>query len=700
MSGERERKPNQAKRTKIIIVCIVIVVLAVGGILGYNYYQQTKVIAPEIRLKEYMELINTGDYEEMYEYLDGDSKKEISEEDFISRNKGIYEGIEADGVTTDIGDAQEITSKQSVIGYDAVINTVAGEVSFSNESRWNLDEENSIYKLDWDSTLIYPSLRADYKVRVNTLPAERGTIYDRNGNVLAGKGTASSVGLVPGKMTDETSLSDIAQLLGSPEEAIETALAAPWVNDESFVPLKTVKRSGEIDPDADALALQEALLAIPGVMITDTYVRSYPYGKGAAHLTGYVQNAAAEDIESDDEGIYDETSVIGKTGVEALYEERLRAVDGAEILILDENGDVAETVAVLPAKAGEDITLTVDIKTQVALYNQYSEDKGCSAVMNPKTGEVLALISTPAYDPNDFVLGLTAEQWNALNDDEATPLTSRFRGLYVPGSSFKPVTAGVGLSQGAFSADESFGSSGLSWQKDSSWGSYYITTLHEYEPAILKNALIYSDNIYFAKAALKIGGDGLVQGLTDIGFGESIPFDFGIAASTFSSDGSIDSEIQLADSGYGQGEIQVSILHLASIYSALLSGGDMIQPYIELKESATPEYWIEDAFSSEAADTVLDGLKAAIEDPSGTGHAASLGLLALAGKTGTAEIKESQDDTSGTELGWFCIFTTDMPQDESALVISMVEDVKDRGGSSYLVEKSSAIFEAIYNIGS
>lgn len=696
MGGEKERTSNSTKRTKIIIVCIVIAVLVVGGISGYSYYQRTKIVAPEVRLKEYMELINTQDYEEMYEYLDDESKQEISKEDFVSRNKGIYEGIEAQEVTVSIGEVQEITGEASQVSYDTVMSTVAGEIGFSNESRWNLDEENNIYKLDWDSAIIYPSLTPDYKIRVNTLSAQRGNIYDRNGNMLAGKGLASSVGLVPGKMTDDTSLARLAELLGTSEEAIKTALSAGWVNDESFVPLKTVKRADELSPDAEALALQEALLEIPGVMITDTYVRSYPYGEITAHLTGYVQNATAEDIEADDEGIYNENSVIGKAGAEALYEQRLRAVDGAEILLLDANGDAVETVATQPANSGEDITLTIDINTQTALYNQYSEDKGCSAAMNPKTGEVLALVSTPAYNPNDFVLGLTDEQWSALNDNEATPLVNRFRSTYVPGSSFKPVTAAIGLSQGAFSASDDFGASGLSWQKDSSWGSYYITTLHEYAPATLKNALVYSDNIYFAKAALKIGADGLAQGLTDIGFNESIPFDIGIEASSFSSDGSIDSEIQLADSGYGQGEIQVSALHLASIYSAFLNDGNILRPYIELEESKTPEYWIENAFTAEAAQTVLDGLKAVINDPNGSGHAAAMDSISLAGKTGTAEIKESQTDESGTELGWFCVFTTQEPKEDSVLIISMVEDVKDRGGSSYLVGKSSAILEAIY----
>lgn len=697
MAKENEAAKDSNNRAKIIIGCVVVAVLAAACIFGYNYFSKSKIVEPQVRLEEYTALINARGFEQMYEYLDQSSRSEISLEDFVARNKGIYEGVEAKDINIDIGEIEE-NGDGKTVSYSLAMESVAGEISFLGESRWKLDEEGRAYMLLWDSTDIHPSLLTDYKVRVNTLSAERGSVYDRNGSMLAGKGLASSVGLVPGKMTEATSFMALAELLGITEEAVTSALSAAWVNDDSFVPLKTVKRADEIDPDPDALALQKALLEIPGVMITDVSVRYYPYAQAAVHLTGYVQGVTAKDIENDEEGIYDETSVIGKAGVEALYEERLRAVEGAEIVILDSNGETVDVPATKPAQSGEDITLTIDMQVMYALYTQYSEDKGCSAALNPNTGEVLALISTPAYDPNDFVLGLTDAQWNALNTSDPAPLTNRFRAAYAPGSAFKPVTAVMGLSQGAFTSQDDFGESGLKWQKDSSWGDYYVTTLHEYGSAVLRDALINSDNIYFAKAALKIGADGFAQGLTDMGFGETMEFDFAISPSSFSSDSTISTEIQLADSGYGQGEIQVSALHLASIYSGIINGGNMIQPYLELTETSAAEFWIEDAFSAQAASTVLEGLKAVIEDVNGTGHAAAMDSISLAGKTGTAEIKASQTDETGTELGWFCVFTTDKPAEESVLVVSMAEDVKDKGGSGYLVGKSKSIFQTIYGV--
>ena len=140
----------------------------------------------------------------------------------------------------------------------------------------------------------------------------------------------------------------------------------------------------------------------------------------------------------------------------------------------------------------------------------------------------------------------------------------------------------------------------MSWQKDSSWGSYHVTTLHAYEPVILKNALIYSDNIYFAKAALKIGERDMESSLTKLGFNEEFPFDIKVAKSQFSNTDKIEKEIQLADSGYGQGQILVNPLHMACIYSAFCNEGNMIKPYLTYKEDAIPNVWITAAFTKDA----------------------------------------------------------------------------------------------------
>ena len=295
-----------------------------------------------------------------------------------------------------------------------------------------------------------------------------------------------------------------------------------------------------------------------------------------------------------------------------------------------------------------------------------------------------------------FILGMSEEQWTALNEDENQPLYNRFRQVWCPGSSFKPVVAAIGLKTNTIDPNEDFGNEGLSWQKDSSWGSYEVTTLHEYEPVIMKNALIYSDNIYFAKAALKIGADNLMNSLDEIGFNQEVPFEITMAESQYSNTDRIETEIQLADSGYGQGQILVNPLHLASIYTSFLNEGNIIQPYLQYSDNPAGKIWIKEAFSSETVSQVMEGLTGVVNDPNGTGYAAHRDDILFAGKTGTAELKESQEDTSGTEIGWFAVFTADKNVETPILMLSMVENVKGIGGSGYVVSKDKAVLDQYF----
>ena len=697
MAKNKKSKKHNSKKKILLLAGGGILVLAAAAVGGVLLYQNVFSGSREEVLKEYMACIEECRYEDMYDFLDSSSQEAVSQEDFVTRNQNIYEGIEVSDIQLDISGEQD---RGQPLSYSVVMNTVAGEISYDNTTAF--EREDGDWKIVWTDALIFPSLGESDRVSVTTLEAERGSIYDRNQNLLAGQGTVESVGLVPGKMDvqPQEEIQTIAQILGLTEDSISSSLDASWVQTDSFVPLKDMTQDQLDQPYTDAdgnetgQTVQEALLACPGVMISESESRVYPYGEATAHLLGYVQQINAEELEEMADQGYDSQSIIGKSGLESLYEDRLRAKDGHKISILDSEGNEKEALAMEPAQDGEDITLTIDINWQTQVYQTYQEDESCSVVMNPKTGEVLALVSTPSYDSMAFVLGLSQEQWDALNSDAAQPLYNRVRETWVPGSSFKPVIGAIGLSTGTLTADEDLGASGLSWQKDSSWGDYYVTTLHEYSGAAnLRNALVYSDNIYFAKTALQIGADTLAQQLEKLGFNQEIPFDISMTSSQYSNTEGIDTEIQLADSGYGQGEILVNPLHLACIYSAFFNEGDMIAPYLEYEEGKTPSYWIEDAFTPEAAQTIYEDLQEVVSDAGGTGHnAASVSGVTLGGKTGTAEIKDSQEDTEGTELGWFAVYNTGVSDEDTVLMLNMVEDVKGRGGSGYVVDKDVEIW--------
>ena len=696
--SRNKRKKTRSRRLWIAIAVIGIAsVISAVCVAGMLVTKKNAWRTPEELLVEYMDHIPKQEYEEMYAMLHIEASGNVSQDDFVTRNSAIYEGIEVKNMAVRIIAYDE---EQMKVTYQTSFDTVAGTISFENEALFLKGEDG--YKLVWDDSMIFPNLTSADKVRVSTTQAERGKILDRNGRVLAGKGTASSVGIVPGKLGNrEEAIAQIAELLEITPEEIEKKLSANWVKDDSFVPIKTIPRVEEIElisisPDEEVLKEKERhdkLLEIPGVMISDVEVREYPLGEVAAHLMGYVQSVTAEDLEEYAGEGYTANSVIGKSGMEGLFESELKGQNGCRIYIENSEGREKEELAYILVQHGQDIRLTIDADLQVSMYEQFKEDKSCSVAMNPYTGEVLALVSTTSYDNNDFIMGLSSEQWTALNEDENKPMYNRFRQVWCPGSTFKPITAAVGLESGAIDPMEDYGNVGLSWQKDVSWGSYYVTTLHAYEPVILENALIYSDNIYFAKAALKIGSEEMENSLTGLGFNEQLPFEIKMAESQYSNTDGIETEIQLADSGYGQGQILVNPLHMACIYSAFCNEGNVIKPYLVYQNEAEAEYWIPGAFSNETASRVLEGTKKVVNDPNGTGYAAHRDDIILAGKTGTAEIKESKEDTSGTELGWFAIYTAEKDIECPILIISMVEDVKGRGGSGYVVKKDSLVLE-------
>ena len=696
---KRRVRRKKKQRTTICLTTFVLGITFIGAIvcIGILYRKQNTLVSPEELLVEYMNHIPKQEYEEMYAMLNIEASRNISQDDFVKRNSAIYEGIEVDNMEIEVTAYDE---ERKAVTYQTSFDTVAGNISFENEAIFLKGEDG--YELVWDDSLIFPELGSTDKVKISTTQANRGEILDRNGRVLAGKGVASSVGIVPGKLEDrDEAIQQIAELLEIEPEVIEKKLSAKWVKEDSFVPIKTIPKVAEIElmkiePDEEVLKeneRQKKLLEILGLMISDTEVREYPLGEAAAHLVGYVQSVTAEDLENHAGEGYTANSVMGTSGMEGLFEKELKGQNGCSIYIVDSDGNKKTELASIFVQDGKDIQLTIDADLQRSLYAQFKEDKSCSVAMNPYTGEVLALVSTPSYDNNDFILGLSNEQWTALNEDENKPMYNRFRQVWCPGSTFKPIIAAIGLESGAIDPMEEYGNEGLSWQKDSSWGSYYVTTLHTYEPVILENALIYSDNIYFAKAALKIGAEEMERSLTELGFNEEIPFDIKMAKSQYSNTENIETEIQLADSGYGQGQVLVNPLHMACIYSAFCNEGNIVKPYLVYQAEATVTFWKPGAFSKETANQVLEDTKKVVNDSHGTGHAAHRDDIVLAGKTGTAEIKASKDDTSGTELGWFAIYSTEETVEHPILIISMVEDVKGRGGSGYVVKKDSAVLE-------
>ena len=647
-------------KKKYIIGISVCVLLIVSVFFIFNQGKSNEQV-----ITEYFELLKKKDYKQMYQMLDQKTVYTPTQKYFVEKYKEIYDDIGANNIQVKILD-----EKNDIVKYQISIDTVAGIIEYKNKIGIRNEQ------IQFNNNLIMKDYKDDCKIKVTTYnPEKRGRILDRNGEVLAEDEKGYSVGLVKGKLNGENDYGQIAQYLETDVETIQKKMSASWINDDSFVPIKTVS---EITKNG---LIYNGILNIKGVKISTVSIRTYPYDKVASHIIGYVQNVNSEDLKKHKNEGYNSTSVIGRSGIEAAYEEKLKGITSGKIELVDKNDKVIKELCHKEVKMSpQDITLTIDIDLQQSLYNEYQNDKSASVAINPKTGEVLALVSTPSYSNNDFVLGLSTDKWDALNNDVNQPLMSRYTQTYIPGSSMKPITAAIGLETKIIDPDKDLGAKDK-WQKDSSWGNYYVTTLHAPSPNNLKNAITYSDNVYFARSALSIGKENLFEYYKNLKIGEKIPFELALNRSQYINKNQKVNDQFIADSGYGQGQILMNPLQLASIYSSFVNEGSIYQPHIVQGKTKT---WIKNVFSKETSQTIKEDLINVIADEKGTGHSIYHDNVTLAGKTGTAEIKQSQSDTTGTELGWFTVMTTDSKQ--PLLITTLVEDVKDRGGSGYVVE--------------
>ena len=646
------------------------------------------------KINKYEETFNTfkekwinSDFSGMYSMLTDSSKEYIDEETFVNRYTNIYSAIDLKDLEIEISGDIIKNKDYYTVPFSLKGNTVAGELNIT-DYKVNIYKVDKEYLINWDESLLFPNMIEGDKVYVRNFSHTRGKILDRNDNILAEDGIISVVGIHPSKFDTENrdaKITELANTLDISEDTIINKLNSNS-NPEYFVPI------------VDILSSDEKLTTLinrddEGIIINEKTSRVYNGGEAFGRLIGYVGAITAEELESKGDKGYTQTSIIGKAGIEQVYEDTLRGEDGAEIYLSRNN----EEISILKKEVvnGTDVKLTIDSTLQNNSYEQLNGEKGAVTAVDPKTGEVLALVSAPSYDSNIFTTYVTKTKSAEREANDYTDQINRFSKTYAPGSTMKLITASIGLNTGVLDADETVTIDGLTWQKDSSWGNYNITRVHNTTtPMTLREAAKYSDNIYFAQLALKIGSKNLINGLNGFGIGEEIPFEYPMTTSSISNNGNLDSEILLADTGYGQGELMVTPLNMALAYSALANDGNIMTPRLVLTSDSSATIWKESAIKSEYLPTLIEDFSAMVNDADGAAHGAQIAGYNIAAKTGTAEIKASQDDTTGTENGWFVAVDTTSSKLSVAMII---EDVKDRGGSSIPIPKVKAIMEEYLN---
>lgn len=662
-SPHNEQQQKKAPKTGFFIVigALIALIAAGGGYIGYTKYQAAQALkANQAVVKKFVAELEKQKFTDLDQLVSAKkaNNSDYAVKDIVTKYENIFAGISAENITVSKEKVNKTASGSYTFSYTLSMSTALGELKNLNY-KGSLSEEDGQVRIKWAPNLIFPGMSGADKVSITVEAPTRGEITDRNGTGLAVNQEFQQIGVVPNQLGtgDEktANINAIAAKYDLTADAINTALSQSWVQEDYFVPLKT-------------LGLDETAADLPAGVSTQTVTqRYYPLKEAAAQLIGYTGAINADDLKNNPD--LPSSGTVGKAGLEASLDASLRGQSGGKLLITDSDGNEKQVLQEVAKKDGENVQLTVDSQAQQIAYDELDSQAGASVVMDPTNGDLLVAASSPSYDPNLMANGITQEEYDAYNNNELHPFTSRFTNRYAPGSTFKTVTAAIGIDAGTLDPAEQLTISGLKWQKDDSWGSYQVTRVSDAQSQVdLKTALVYSDNIYIAQQTLKMGATTFLAGLDKFIFGEKLDLPLAMNAAQISNDGKLATDTLLADTGYGQGELLLSPIQQAVMYSVFPNGGTLVYPRIVSSEETKTKKAV---ISENAAATITTDMQAVVSDANGTAHSlASLGIASLAAKTGTAEIKEKQDE-DGQENSFLFAFDAEK---KNYVLVNMLED--------------------------
>jgi len=551
----------------------------------------------------------------------------------------------------------------------------------------------------------YTTLSQGNRIRTEPVPPSRGLILDRHGVVLADNLPAFQIELVREQVGDNQALDaalmqmvDIGLLRKEEISNIKRTILLHKVYES--VPIKLQLNDQEM-----------ALFAIhryqfSGVDIRPRLARHYPLREVAVHAIGYVSAINEQDMKQIDSAEYAGTSLIGKLGVEAAYEQQLHGKPGyKEILVnaagrpVEKQGDYAPQLSSRPPVAGEDLILGLDIRVQEVAEAALVGKRGSIVALDPRTGDVIALASTPGFDPNDFVRGLSVAQYGALQNDIDKPLLNRaLRGAYPPGSTVKPLYALAAQKYGVITPLQTQYCPGYFTLRGSS-NKYRDDEVHH--DVDMRTAISRSCDVYFYRVAEKMGIDHMHEFMSAFGYGELTGIDIpgekpGLYASPEWKRRVFKRKAdqvwfpgETISMGIGQGPITVTPLQQAHFVAEIAERGRIVAiPRLVVATRAPGSVTIVprnptfakpvSIATDEQWSVVFDGMEGAVS-PSGTAHVAGAGAkYKWAGKTGTAQVvtvkqtestKHKDADERKREHAWFIAFA---PADDPKIAISVL----------------------------
>lgn len=672
------------------LICLLVTVLALSACSG--------VKLPVYDVSGWVNALTAMDYEAMWNQAD--PAVTIDKDGFIEKHEAIFKGLGVKEITVDNVAGPDENGRFT---YTATYKT-QDYGDFTNAYSLQMVDSNKGCFVFWNYSLIFPEMEPGASVRIRTQKATRGEIFAADGTLLARNTYADTIYLDVTKMKDVMQVAKVVCPLTdmTPTDLADIIRKAAKSN-------QAITKLDAFAPEVLTPEEKQSVLAVPGLGIDDkmyTPIRDYPLKESAAHIVGYTGFMNKEDLP---EG-YDDSDRVGVAGLEAAFETQLRGKNGKIIYIEDKWGKNIRTLWEDPMEQGQDLRLTIKPNLQQRAYQALASNlnleegqSGAAIVINADTGDVEALTSFPSYDDNVFTFSLTDETFNYLFKNKYKPLLSlATQEWYPPGSVIKPFSATAALEAGVITPDSEFDGVIVDnkWQPEDK--NVSVTRINDKagSPLKLANALKSSDNIFFAWAALNLGAEKLMDYYERIGFNMEVPFDLPVKTSSDLNTGSMMTDRMLADMGYGQGELVISPLQMAAMYTAFANKtGNIMQPVLVKKICRTegteyvtlsqkdPTVWIQNAVSQQSLTTLAPMLQEVIDR--GTGypvrhqttelHQGNELPIPMAGKTGTAEIGNDK----AREISWFACYWLEGYYNR--LVLVMVDVATEKGPVKFAI---------------
>lgn len=633
---------------RIMIVGLVVFAIAVGTIFVWQFFQEDPADVAESFLSEFAQ----GDFAALDAYFKTEEKPNLGELERsftqFSRAFNLTEIKIVDfAPLSKTGKLAEFLFEISYESLDFPAKEIRTSLSLERSSLF------AEWEVRWDNNLPLPEYGLDTEYRRVRLEPERGSILAQSGEVLAGKGSLVSVGVQPDRISEpELLLTMLEKELNLNPDYVRRQYEAPNIEGHWFVPLATIN-------EAEFNRIDSVLRPIPGVFFRRIDARAYPLAEEMAHLTGYLGEVTATMQESYPERDYLTGEITGRSGLEGSADDRLRGRPGYRFY-LEPQGQERILVAEKEIVAGENLSLTIDPQMQSLAYEILQDRIGALVILDAETGAILTLASTPSYDPNEFVAGISTKRWQELSSDLNKPMFNRaLQGMYPPGSVFKVITVAAALDQNIVQPTTIFIDQGELYVEGNKVRNFQEQIFGEHN---LHRAVVDSINTTIAQVALDLGAEKLEAYFNDWGLAEEIYLGLPMVPGKIGAPGR--SKVALAWTALGQDQVLLSPLHLTQIFAAFANGGYAPNVHLTVDEddrdAATKEPFLQpetiEAVNAMLADVVSEG----------TGIQSATADLTLYGKTGTAE-------TTAGMHAWFAGHTQ-LPNGQKIAFSLLVEE--------------------------